>query len=301
MSLVRSLPATGVGDSSLCKHRLPLTKSGLIHQKTSAALRNAYGSLPLGQATNYAARGGRRPSVLVLANVGDTGADHQRHPRQQWSLLSHRLERRSSPLRFFKPPAHVGSIETRVLTVPPRRGGLAGSPALHLSGVPQQDPGDPAFCRASRNRGLALQWPPASGSGFQPCPGRLRGLEPGQSRPLSASVPRGRTAPSAQCRFQNPHTSLSPLSAARRVQKGSSRTGREPRASEGSFAAHLARLGLLGLTTPSRRAADSQPPSYHQTTSAARAAGNFRSLRRRPLEWAPPRDGGLLSAATPLL
>lgn len=34
-SLVWSLPVPGVGARLLCKHRLPLTKSGLIHRETN--------------------------------------------------------------------------------------------------------------------------------------------------------------------------------------------------------------------------------------------------------------------------
>lgn len=82
------------------------------------------------------------------------------------------------------------------------------------------------------------------------------------------------------------------LSTAWSTQRGCSEAGREPRAQGGSSPAHLAWSRPRGLTTPNRRAADSQPPSYHPTTADARAAGNLRSPRCRPLECARPRDGG---------
>lgn len=41
-------PLPGAGGSLQCKHRLPLTKSSLIHRETSPALTNANGNPPLG-------------------------------------------------------------------------------------------------------------------------------------------------------------------------------------------------------------------------------------------------------------
>lgn len=158
----------------LCKHRLPLTKSGLIHRETSPTLTNANGNLPLGRVESYVARGKRPQSVLVRAVVWDTEADRERHPRRHWSLPSLRLQRRSLPsissrgsasspvsTPRAKPPAQVGSIATGVLTGLPRRDGPGGSPVLPLSGKPPQDPKNPASVGAVRRRRLLSRCPPA--------------------------------------------------------------------------------------------------------------------------------------------
>lgn len=131
-----------------------------------------------------------------------------------------------------------------------------------------------------------------------PSPGMASGFKQGPPRPLSASVPRG---PDSLFRSSVVHTAAAPPLPHSPPSGTQNKTTPGPAANpatrKSSFAPFFVQRWSPGLTTPSRRAADSQPPSYHPTTAAARAAGNFRSPRHRPLELARPRDGCLLSSA----
>lgn len=125
------------------------------------------------------------------------------------------------------------------------------------------------------SRAVALPW---DGLGVERPDrrGHPRPRSPGdRTAPFRPSVVRSTAAP------RLPH---SPLPGAH--NKAIPGPGANPATRKNSFAPSFLQPWQPGLTTPSRRAADSQPPSYHPTTAAARAAGNFRSPRHRPLEWA---------------
>lgn len=216
---------------------------------------------------------------------------HKEQNKRHWSPPSYHLQRRSAPSPRFLHGAAPGSLISPPGTEPRAHVcpiGLDGSvprevASLALRGAPER-PGtrEPARQRSS------LHWQPASGfQSHRPPLGWPRGSEPGSPRPPSASVPRGPDSPFRPSVVRStaaPRLPQSPPPRAHNKATPGPAANAAPR--KNSFAPSFPQPWPPGLTTPSRRAADSQPPSYHPTTAAAQAAGNFRSPRHRPLEWA---------------
>lgn len=94
-SLVHRLPVTGVGESLLCKHRLPPTKSGLIHHENSPALTNA--NVAFLWVENRATRvEGGGDSQLSGTQKQTTSGTQKTHMTAKPSVVKEK-----SPLHFF--------------------------------------------------------------------------------------------------------------------------------------------------------------------------------------------------------
>lgn len=283
---------TGVGGSSLCKHRLPLTKSGLIHQpgfdkclwkpflwveKRATQLegggdsQSRFGRLSGTQkqttrgtqeGTGHCQPFGCKGKVPLPFLHRAAPAVRFRHPR-----LSRRHRSVSSQRRFRR--ACPDEMAPRAL----RLSSFPGSP----SQTPRRGPGVP---RSRAAPGIPRRQRP--GPERSPTPAAL-GLRAGPAAATLSLSPPGPGCPFRPTSFPAPASVSPSLHDLERIEKQprggpcTSRLGKQ-------LPANLAWPWQPGLTTPNRRAADSQPPSYHPTTADARAVGNIRSPRCRPLE-----------------
>lgn len=246
------------------------SQSGSVHREPSPSCQMLMEAFLWGQETSYAAREAATVGPGSGGCLGHRSGLREAHKKV---LVTAKPKGEVSPpclhgaapsVRFrhppAEPPAQVGSIASRILT---------GSPGRYGPANPSKTQREPAIAadalHSNRRR-------PVWSVALYPAPSRLR------EGPITATLglgPRGPGCPFRPASFAAPAPHLG-LSAAWSAQKSNSRAGRQLRAQGSSSPAHLAWPRPPGLTIPSRRAADSQPPSYHPTTTDARVAGNLR-------------------------